>query len=155
MKFILDIIQDYKFLLGLGLSVPLAILANLLTPKVDKILSDHNSKLKQKRIKKLRAEYQQVKIYVEDKQAYIEFLLIYLVKALVLGFLIIFWSLLIYSLPIGSLYANFFSRLFILFGSIIIVNLGLKTLDTYQNVKAFKDYQISLSSILEDKERIN
>ena len=60
LKTLTDILTDYKFFLGLFLSVPFAVFANLLTPKIDKFLSSRSYQLKQKRIIKIKQEYQQV-----------------------------------------------------------------------------------------------
>jgi hypothetical protein len=51
------------FVLGLVASVPLAIVANLLTPRVATALAERNAERREERIRRLRREYAQVTAY--------------------------------------------------------------------------------------------
>jgi uncharacterized FlgJ-related protein len=155
MKFILDIVLDYKFLIGIFLAVPLSVIANLLTPRIEKFLSNHSNKYKRKQTIKVRKEYQQIKIFKENRDVFLEYLIIFVVKILVLGF----FAISIYFLFNNPSSPLSFPRAFVaLFNSftlimlLIAVNLGLKVLDIYENVKNFDSYQESLSDFLLDKE---
>jgi hypothetical protein len=150
MKFILDIVQDYKFLLGLFLSVPLAVVANILTPRVEKRLSHYNSKLQRERTIKIKQELEKVREMVENRQSLIEYLLLYLIKSITIGFIVIFWVVLFYSIPIMNTWGDFFANLLILISSIIIINLGVETIDIYKKVKNFENYQNMVSQVLRE-----
>lgn len=131
-----DILTDYKFLLGLFLSLPLAITANILTPKFEKFLSQRNQKIPRRRLEKIKKEFSQIKDYTENRTLLTEYLLVVLIKSIALGFLIIFWAQFFEFLRVSP-----FSTLFILLGSIAIANWNLDALKVYSNVKNFDEYE--------------
>jgi len=153
LKIITDILTDYKFFLGLFLSFPLSIFANLLTPKIEKFLSSRSYKSKQKRIKKIKQEYQQVKQYYENRIMLVEYLLINILKTIAIGFLMIFfvtWFDSAFSSSILVILANSLSKILVMFGSLVIVNWTTNALDIYAKVKRYNDYQKEVSDIIQE-----
>ena len=166
LKLLNDILSDYKFFLGLFLSVPFAVFANLLTPKIEKFLSSrtiekfiskfissYSSKLKQKRIRKIKQEYQQVKQYYENRIMLVEYLLINILKTIALGFLMIFfvtWFDSAFSSSILAILANSLSKILVMLGSLVIVNWTTNALNIYTKVKHYNDYQKEVSDIIQE-----
>ncbi|GGA14327.1 hypothetical protein [Okeania sp. KiyG1] len=161
LKTLTDILTDYKFFLGLFLSVPFAILANLLTPKIDKFLSSRNSQiekflssrnsqLKQKRIIKIKQEYQKVKQYYENRMMLVEYLLANILETISLAVVIILYITVIDSLFPASMSANSLSKIFVILGSLVIVNWTTNALKIYTKVKHYNDYQKEVSDIIQE-----
>ena len=134
MKFILDIVLDYKFLIGVFLAIPLSVVANLITPHIENFLSNHSNKYKKKQTIKIRQEYQQIKIFKENRDIFLEYLIIFIIKILVLGFFAIsiyfLFDNLYWLLPFSRVFIAL-SNSFILIVLLLAVNLGLKVLDVY------------------------
>ncbi|GGA14330.1 hypothetical protein [Okeania sp. KiyG1] len=161
LKTLTDILTDYKFFLELFLSVPFAILANLLTPKIDKFLSSRNSQiekflssrnsqLKQKRIIKIKQEYQKVKQYYENRMMLVEYLLANILETISLAVVIILYVTVIDSLFPASMSANSLSKIFVILGSLVIVNWTTNALKIYTKVKHYNDYQKEVSDIIQE-----
>ncbi|MGD1807559.1 hypothetical protein ACP6PL_19265 [Dapis sp. BLCC M126] len=168
LKLLNDILSDYKFFLGLFLSVPFAIFANLLTPKIEKFLSSrtiekfiskfissYSSKLKQKTIRKIKQEYQQVKQYYENRIMLVEYLLINILKTIALGFLIIFFvtwfdSAFFSSILELGIIANSLSKTLVMLSSLTIINWTTNALNIYAKVKHYNDYQKEVSDIIQE-----
>ncbi|NEQ73399.1 MAG: hypothetical protein F6K23_10135 [Okeania sp. SIO2C9] len=153
LKTLTDILTDYKFFLGLFLSVPFAVLANLLTPKIEKFLSSRNYQLKQERIRKIKQEYQQVKQYYENRIILVEYLLINILKTIAIGFLMILfvtWLDSTFSVSIANILANSLSKILVILGSLVIVNWTTNALDIYAKVKNYNDYQKEVSDIVQE-----
>ncbi|NEQ73400.1 MAG: hypothetical protein F6K23_10145 [Okeania sp. SIO2C9] len=153
LKILSDILTDYKFFLGLFLSVPFAVFANLLTPKIEKFLSSRNYQLKQKRITKIKQEHQQVKQYYENRIILVEYLLINILKTIAIGFLMILfvtWLDSTFSASIANILANSLSKILVILGSLVIVNWTTNALDIYAKVKNYNDYQKEVSDIVQE-----
>ncbi|MDI9634515.1 hypothetical protein QQ054_02015 [Oscillatoria amoena NRMC-F 0135] len=142
---ILDIIQDYKFILGLLLSLPLAIVANLLTPRIEAYWAKNNRRARQKQLEKIKQEYERLKIFNEHRYLLTEYLLLTIAKTLALGAIVIFWNQML--TPLSAIIGGIL-RILILISSLFIAMINLEAIETYQKIKDFTNYEKTTKDLL-------
>ena len=59
--------MDIWFWLGLALAIPLSILANIYTPRVQSYLDERRERISSKRFEKVKKEFEEIKYYFENK----------------------------------------------------------------------------------------
>lgn len=68
------------FWLGLLLAIPIGIFSNLITPRLQKLLDRFNHKRAIGRKTDLQKEYEKIKYFAENREAYREYLLVVVIK---------------------------------------------------------------------------
>lgn len=136
------------FWLGLLLSIPLSVLANILTPKLETLWAHHSQRCAKKRLQKLRRDLDAVQRYRDDSQAFTEYLLITVIKvAYVTGSVGVF-SIIVNTFVPGS-FSSIASRLLSILAGLLIVRVSSQAIDTSQRVRNYDDFQKAIEQLTE------
>jgi hypothetical protein len=135
---------DVNLWLSLLLAIPLSILANIVTPFVQRWLDKFNEKRVLERTKGLQKEYEQVKHFAEDRSEFKEYLLWVVIRTTLVGSLVGIFSQALNAVGNilyvgGILYA--ISQVIGIIGSIMVINLCSDALKIYSKVQRFDEYQ--------------
>lgn len=140
------------FWLGLLLSIPLSILANILTPKLESLWAHHSQRRAKKRLQKLRRDLDAVQRYRDDSQTFTEYLLITVIKvAYVTGSAGVVAILV--NTFIDKAFAVFASRLLSILAGLLIVRVSSQALDTFQRVRNDDDLQKEIEQLTEQTKK--
>ena len=139
--------MDFGFWIGLAVSIPLAIIANLMSPKIQ-IWIDNRSKIGTlKKTKRLKEDYLKAKYYIEHRDEFREYLLFIIIRttyiAFIVGIISGFGALspeLIRPYSIGSAVYSI-AQMFSIFGALAIVRICSLAIRNYNKIKNFKDYE--------------
>jgi hypothetical protein len=153
------------FWIGLLLSIPISILANLFTPRIQVWLDSRNKKRALARTKNLQREYDQTRKYRENRGEFREYMLWVVIRATFVGALTGILTSLAYMIAnfyqfsvidsMGSF--RFSSLLFVaaqflsLIGTLLVVNICSSALKVYYRVKNFEIYEESAKKNLAEK----
>jgi len=136
------------FWLGLLLSIPLSILANLLNPKLETLWAHHSQHRAKKRLQKLRRDLDAVQRYRDNPQAFTEYLLIIVIKVAYATGSVGVFSLVVDTFIPGSI-GLIASRLLSILAGLLIVRVSSQALDTFQRVRNYDDYQKEIEQLTE------
>jgi hypothetical protein len=154
--------MDAGLWIGLLLSIPISILVNLFTPKIQAWLDSRNRKRSLIRTKYLQQEYEQVRYYRENRGEFREYLIWIVIRTTFVGSLVGIFAAFVFVIP------NFFEilnleyeqtriirhvlyiagQLISLIGALLIVNICSNALKVYFRVRDFDIYEESVKKNL-------
>lgn len=160
--------------ISIALAIPLAVVANILTPKfqkrVDSYLQNYSKvRIKQKikdkelQLSKLQEEVLELKIYRDNKAEFNNVLLIALIKIAIYGAMLSLYNGMFFALKYLSIAhvdlgktaldtLSLFVQFSTLLVAVIIFNTCSKALRTYNKVKNFDDYENKSKLIIKQLE---
>lgn len=143
--------MDSSFWVGILLAVPLAIISNLLTPKVQAWLAERGSTKLAKRHDKLRADYSKVKQYKDDRTALNTFLITSVLEATFIGSAIGIVAGMIFGLNflvgLGGPFIAF-GQFLAAAGAVAIVQVCLEAMRVSNRARGFAEYKARVESEL-------
>lgn len=147
--------KDYGLWIGLLLSLPLSILANILTPKFQSWFDSRNRKKSLQKNRNLQAEYEKVVKFKNDRQSFHEYLFWVVIRTTLIGSLLGVFAGIIFAIPNifdileipyseidfirNTLYA--LGQSMSVIGALMIVNTCSTALRNYYKVKNFDEYE--------------
>jgi hypothetical protein len=139
-------------------TIALSYLANVLTPYVNNlfalILRGSRSHFGRRKKQKILQEFKKVKFYVDNRSLFLEDIIIYLVKSIVIGSFLVLSNILIASFDFKGFTKEIFESLiliFNLFSLLLIINLGMNMIDIYISVKDFEKYKASVLPFIDEE----
>lgn len=129
-------LKDINWALSLLAAIPLSIVANMITPKVQNWFGRRSGDKARKRIDELEHELDNIEKFIENKENFY----LYLVRQ---GFIILM------LLGIGNLVSSIIPIISGVFGSIfylIAINKGLKSAQLIENVTNFDSYKDKINA---------
>lgn len=146
-------LKNNNWWISLILAIPLAIIANLITPLVSDRISNYSEKNAIERISSLKEEYNEVKYYHENKTELTLYLNHAIIQMTVIGAFTTIASALLFfiqgiakkifpnrsNIPKISGFSVFFSIMLIV--PVLIFTIGNKAIKTYNNVKNYEKYE--------------
>lgn len=130
-------------LLGLILTLPLSIAGTLLSPRIQKAYNHLNKNREYKNIQKVKAEYEIVKKYKEDKQDFSLYLLNIVIKTTLMGAImsVVSGVLIVASqLVIRDPFLIGIAQIVNMAGSAFIVSLCSPVFNIWSKIKNFDQY---------------
>lgn len=145
-------------LLGLILTLPLSIAGTLLSPRIQKAYNNLNKNRKYKNIQKVKAEYEIVKKYKEDKQEFSLYLLNVVIKTTLMGAImsVVSGILIVASqLVISDPFLIGIAQIVNMAGSAFIVSLCSPVFSIWSKIKHFDQYvqRLKDANIIEGEDR--
>jgi ABC-type transport system involved in cytochrome bd biosynthesis fused ATPase/permease subunit len=145
------------FLLGLVFTIPLAILANMLTPRAQTLWATYSSSQRDKQIAKLNEEKAMMKRFSEDASALTAFI------AARLAFLMLFFSAVVIIMILAATVVQYQSingtaRVVILGLAFIMFTYasirGMRYRTVFDNISSYKEYEAKIDKQIEDLQKI-
>ena len=139
------------FWVGLLLSIPMAIAANLVTPKIQRWLETSSKRRAIEKTNDLQAEYQRISDYVNNPHEFTSYLLFVIIRTTLIGSVVgIIVSLAYAAAQLSStfyyrsnlgglIYAS--AQIISIIGALMIVNTCRVAASTWYKVKNFDRYQ--------------
>lgn len=160
--------------ISVALAIPLAVVANILTPKIQnrfdtylqnysKVRTKQKIKDKELQLTKLQQEILELKVYRDNKAEFNNVLLIALIKIAIYGAMLSLYNGMFFALKYLSIAhvdlgkaaldtLSLFVQLSTLVVAVIIFNTCSKSLRTYSKVKNFADYENKSKLIIKQLE---
>lgn len=141
-------------LAGLILTLPLSIAGALLTPRIEKAYNNLSTKKRYKNIQKVKAEYEIVKKYKEDKQEFSLYLLNIVIKTTLMGAIMSVVSgffILVSQLIASDPFLIGIAQIVNMAGSVFIVSLCRPAFSIWSKIKNYDEYvqRLKDASIIE------
>lgn len=136
--------MDYWFWIGLAVSVPLSVFANMITPIAQRWWEKRSRTNALRITSSLKAEYDEVKRYKLERSLFHEYLLLTIIRTTVTG------SLAAFAVNVASTAGNFLGGNFLFYsvgnmisilGALVIVQVCMRAIRIYGRLRNFDDYQ--------------
>lgn len=150
--------NELGFWVGLAVSIPLSILANILTPRFQRALDARSQQRAVRRTNELRRELDRVRGLAADTAAFHSYLLWIVLRTTLVGSLVAIIAGLAFMLPTlaratgGMMQSTMFDigyavgQGITLFGSLTIVNMCREGLRTYYRVKDLDSFSAQIEA---------
>jgi hypothetical protein len=143
-------VMDINLWISIAVAIPLAIIANLATPKIQAWFDKREKKKSLKRTKQIKTEYLEIKPFYEDRALFREYMLWIVIKATFIGSMVSILAAIFVMFPIimeqfiFDMIRNVFisiAQFISLTGALMIVNICGKALRIYTKIQNYEEYK--------------